>query len=111
MRCLGFVVLSFALVACGSVKVTNGDAGIDAPRADAPLGPDAPPGTTLTLTTYGAAGPANAPLVAVQDGGGAWTVVSGSAGVYTPTVHGDHFGLMVACSATTFSTVLTVYAA
>lgn len=111
MRWIGFVVLCVALVACGSVKVMNGDAGVDAPRADAPVGSDAPPGTTLTLTNYGASGPVNAQLVAVQDGGGAWTVVSGSAGVYTAKVQADHFGLMVACAATMSSGVLTIYAA
>lgn len=91
MRSTIFALLASVLVGCGG----GGD-------------PGSP--TKLTLTTFTATGPVNTQLVALQDGDGAWTVVSGTAGVYTATVHHDRFGLMVACSAATFSSVFTIYA-
>lgn len=90
MRLPIFVLLASVLAGCG--------------------GSDSGSPTKLTLTTFTAAGPVNTQLVAVQDGDGAWTVVSGTAGVYTTTVHHDRFGLMIACSAATFSSVFTIYA-
>ena len=90
MRFTIFAVLALALVACG------GGGGSGTP-------------TKLTLTTFTASGPVNTQLVAVQDGDGAWTVVSGTAGVYTATVH-DRYGLTIACSTATFSSVFTIYA-
>jgi len=47
----------------------------------------------------------------VQDGDGAWTAVTGNAGIYTATLHSDHFGVAVACTGTMFSSVYTIYAA
>ena len=90
MRLTIFALLASVLVGCG--------------------GSDSGSPTKVTLTTFTTTGPVNTQLVAVQDGDGAWTVVSGTAGVYTTTVHHDHFGLMVACSAATFSSVFTIYA-
>src|SRR5262249_16789933 len=72
---------------------------------------DTPGSTTVTLTTFRASGPANSQLVAVQDGDGPWTVVSGTAGVYTAMVHSDHFGFTVACTGVLVSRVSPLCAA
>jgi len=105
MRTAIFMLLSSALVSCGGSSKHNPDAAVDTP-------PDTLPVTaTLTLTTYTASGPVNTQLVAVQDGDGPWAVVSGNAGVYTAMLHGDRFGVTVACSTTMFSSVFTIYAA
>src|ERR1041385_8762595 len=97
------ITLSFA-VGCGSVH-SNPDAQVDT-QVDTPGST-----TTLTVTTFRPSGPVNSQLVAVQDGAGPWTVVSGTAGVYTATLHSDHFGFMVACTGDLFSDVFITYAA
>jgi hypothetical protein len=90
-----------ALVACGGGSQHNPDAAADTAQVT----------STLTLTNYTVAGPVNAPLVAVQDGDGPWSVVSGNAGVYTTMLHGDRYGITVACTGNMYTSVFTIYAA
>jgi hypothetical protein len=73
---------------------------------------DAPPsgGTTLTIHTYRTSGPVNLPLVAVQDGEGAWTALDGTAGVYMATLQSDHYAVMTTCVFESGSSVTINYA-
>lgn len=90
-------ILSVALLGCGGGSGHNPDASPDSTPIDS-----APPSTTLTITTYRTAGPINTQLVAVQDGDGAWTALTGTSGVYTATLHTDRYGVLVACTSTMF---------
>jgi hypothetical protein len=99
MRSSIFALVSFALVSCG---------GSSGHSVDSP--PDTPATSTLKVTTFNTSGPVNTQLVVVQDGDGPWTAVSGSAGVYTTTLHDDHYAFAVACTAT-YSSVYAIYAA
>src|SRR5262249_43079005 len=97
--------LALLLIGCGG----GSHHGVDA-KGDTPI--DTPEVTgTLKLTTYRTTGPVNTQLVAVQDGDGAWTAATGTAGVYTAALHSDHFGVSVACTGDMFSSVYTIYAA
>jgi len=97
------MILSAALLACsGHSSHHSPDAAIDSTP---------PGGTTLTITTYQASGPINTQLVAVQDGDGPWTALTGTAGVYTATVHGDRYGVLTSCVSTGFKGALFWYAA
>ena len=69
--------------------------------------PDKP--ATLTINSYRIGGPANTQLVAVQDGDGPWTALTGTAGIYTATIHGDRYGVMTSCATTTFGGGPTIY--
>jgi hypothetical protein len=95
----------FSLIGCGGGTHHTVDSQVDTPV-------DTPAVTgTLKVTTYRSTGPVNTQLVVVQDGDGAWTAVTGTAGVYTATLHSDHFGFAVACTGNMFSSVYTIYAA
>ena len=86
MRSMIFCV---GLLACSHPNHHSPDAAVDTPQG----------GTTLTITTYQASGPINTQLVAVQDGDGPWTALTGTAGVYTATVH-DRYGVLTSCVTT-----------
>ncbi len=64
--------------------------------------PDASGSSTLTVTTYRTSGPVNTQLVAIQDGDGPWTVLSGTAGVYTATLQSNRYGVMTSCVSAMF---------
>ncbi len=106
MRSTISTLLSFVLASCGGSSNHN-DHTIDAPADTA----DAPVTTTLTVTNYRFTGPVNTQLVAVQDGDGPWTEISGNAGVYTTSLHGDRFGIVLGCVTTAYSTVFAIYGA
>jgi hypothetical protein len=89
------------LLACSHSNHHSPDAAVDTPQG----------GTTLTITTYQASGPINAKLVAVQDGDGPWTALTGTAGVYTATVHGDRYGVLTSCVSGLYSGPSIWYAA
>ena len=99
MRALLVGVLLAAAPGCGGGASHAADGG------DTDTGPPA----TLTITTFGLAGPENTDLVAVQDGDGPWTALTGTAGVYTGTIHGDRYGVMMACSSPTFGAGPEIY--
>jgi hypothetical protein len=88
-------MLSVGMLGCGGSSSHHVDGAPDTP-------PDISGSTTLTITAYRTAGPVNAQLVAVQDGDGAWTALSGSAGVYTTTLHSDRYGVMTSCATAMF---------
>src|SRR5262245_59584202 len=73
--------------------------------------PDAPPTHAITIRVYPDLVPTftgiteNAALVALQDGDGAWTALSGTSGVYTATIRSTRYGVAVGCTAAS----LTVY--
>jgi hypothetical protein len=89
------------VVACSHHSNHSPDAAIDTPTG----------GTALTITTYRASGPVNTQLVAVQDGDGPWTALTGTAGVYTATVHGDRYGVLTSCVSGLYSGASLWYAA
>jgi hypothetical protein len=77
-----------ALVACG------GGGASPAPDADMP--------TPFTITTYPGGAPytgqpSSPPLVAFQDGDGAWSALPGAAGVYQVVAHAPRYGVAVGC--------------
>jgi hypothetical protein len=73
--------------------------------------PDGPPMHAITIRVYPDAVPSftgiteNAALVALQDGDGAWTSLSGTGGVYTAAITSTRYGVAVGCTAAS----LTVY--
>ncbi len=103
MRLTILPLLSVGLLACGSHSNHHSP---DAAGDSSPQG-----GTTLTINTYSASGPINTQLVAVQDGDGPWTELTGTAGVYTATVHGDRYGVLTSCVSTGFKGPSLWYAA
>ena len=103
MRLAISALLSVGLLACGgSSNHPSPDGSVDSPPQGA---------TTLTINTYRASGPVNIQLVAVQDGDGPWTVLTGNAGVYTTTLHGDRYGVLTSCVTATSPGVSLWYAA
>jgi hypothetical protein len=96
------------LVACG------GDDGAGPGPDASPPPPDASAPAPITITTYpdGApytGQPGNPPLVAFQDGDGAWTALSGTAGVYQAVAHTPRYAIAVGCDNPEHATVSQYY--
>lgn len=84
-----FAASLFVFVACGGSSNGDGNGPPDAP-------PDMPPDLTSSVAIH-LDPPSGTPLVAFQDGDGAWQVASGSHGVYTARVHDNRYAVAVAC--------------
>lgn len=103
LRVAGAVV-AIGTLACGAVQSPADDSAETPPDSGPPdSAPDAPRTSTLSLTTYRTEGPVNTQLVAFQDGDGPWTALSGTAGVYTATIHGERYGLLIACTSSAYA--------
>ena len=88
-----------ALVGCGG----GGDGMTPMPDA-APDAAPPPTPTALTIRTYAdgppfTGAPSSPPLVAFQDGDGAWTSLSGTSGVYQVTAQQARYAIAIGCSA------------
>jgi len=103
------LVVSLLIGACGQ----GGGATADAPGAGtADSAPDGTGGPMVTFTNLRDGVAANAGLVALQDADGPWTALQGAAGVYAGPVHGQRYGLAVACiDAAGVASVSITYAA
>lgn len=94
----------FGVCACGEVV----------PPLVPPDGTTAPTDSTqqpatITLTNRAGATPVDAALVALQDGDGAWRVVTGSAGFYALSVSQPRYGVVVVCTNGTQAYMLIQY--
>src|SRR5262245_24317297 len=92
------------LVGCGSSSHHD----VDAPPPDSAA-------TDLTISVYPAGAlakgaTANAPLVAFQDGDGAWQALTGSGGVYHATVTRMRYAVAVACTPIPDFSAMSIYA-
>ncbi|MEO7729431.1 MAG: hypothetical protein ABIY55_00555, partial [Kofleriaceae bacterium] len=99
-----------ALGACG-----GGDGTPATPDA-APPPPPPPVPTPLTIRTYAEGAPftgppSSPPLVAFQDGDGAWGSLSGTSGVYQVTAQMARFGIAIGCSSAEHATLALYYRA